>query len=179
MRGRRMRQRFGKGASARGVNVGGPRPELRSVRDVVGDPVAALERKTILGVLDAFYAAHNRHSPAPAGELYASDGVHCEVSQRRERRGREEIRRGLETFLTAFPDARWEPRTCTLAPGRAAVSYVLTGSPPRALGEISPTGQRLDLEGVHIFGISGRGIEQVKDYWDSTTFISQMRSPTP
>jgi steroid delta-isomerase-like uncharacterized protein len=168
-------QRLDKGAAVAAMSVGDPRPHHNSVRDVLGEPVTASERSAILGVLDAFYHAHNTHSPALAGALYASEGVHREVADRRERNGREEIQRGLETFLTAFPDARWEPCTCTLAPGRAAVSYVLTGSLRCALGEISPTGQRLELEGVHVFWIGGLGIEQVKDYWDAGTFISQMR----
>ena len=135
------------------------------------------DRAAIAERLDAFYRSYNEHSPASAGELYASGAVHREVAQPRERRGREEIERGLEAFLTAFPDARWEPRTCTLAPGQAAVSYALSGSLQEPLGPIAAAGQRLELDGVHVFWIGAAGIERVEDYWDAATFMAQMRSP--
>ena len=159
------------------MSPNGRRPAHKRVCAVLGEPLTTTDRAAIAGVLDAFYDAYNTHSPASVGELYASDGVHWEVAQGRGRSGREEIQQGLETFLTAFPDARWEPRTCTLAPGQAAVSYTLTGSLQDALGAIAPTGQQLDLDGVHIFWIGEAGIERVADYWDAATFMSQMRTP--
>jgi steroid delta-isomerase-like uncharacterized protein len=156
----------------------GRRPAIKRVCTVLSEPpLRTTERADIVSVLEAFYDAHNTHSPASAGELYASDCVHWEVAQGRGRTGRDEIRQGLETFLTAFPDACWEPRTCTLAPGQAAVSYTLTGSLQEALGGISPTGQRLELAGVHIFWIGDGRIERVEDYWDAASFMSQMRKP--
>lgn len=147
------------------------------MRAVVGEPLTMSERAAIVGVLEAFYDAYNAHSPASAGELYASNGEHWEVAQRRGRCGHGEIQQGLASFLTAFPDARWEPRTCTLAPGLVAVSYMLTGSLEGALGGIAPTRQRVDLEGVRIFWIGEDGIDRVEDYWDVATFMSQLREP--
>jgi steroid delta-isomerase-like uncharacterized protein len=159
------------------MSPNGRRPAHKPVGAVLGEPLTMTERAAIVGVLDAFYDAYNAHSPVSAGELYASNGVHWEVAQGRGRRGREEIQQGLETFLAAFPDARWQPRSCTLAAGQAAVSYLLTGSLQDGLGGIAPTGQQLDLEGVHIFLIGEAGIVRLEDYWDAATFMSQMRQP--
>jgi hypothetical protein len=52
---------------------------------------------------------------------------------------------------------------------------MLTGSLQGVLGGVAPAGQRLDLEGVHVFWLGEGGIERVEDYWDAATFMSQMR----
>lgn len=68
--------------------------------------------KIILGrlerLLTALYDAYNRHSSADATVLYLPEGRHVEIAQGSERRGRQAIRKGLERFFEAFPDARWE-----------------------------------------------------------------------
>ena len=131
--------------------------------------------RPVEALLDALYGAYNEHRPAEAAALYRPDGRHVEIAQGNERSGREAIREGLERFFEAFPDARWETRERIVAGNLAAVTYLLTGSLQGRLGPFEPSGQRLELRGVHVFRTVDGLIEVCEDYWDSGTFGRQMR----
>jgi hypothetical protein len=125
-------------------------------------------------VLDRFYAAYNAHNPVAAALLYVSDGTHAEASPKRGRRGRQAIAEGLEGLMAAFPDARWSVRRRIVAGSQAAVHYVLTGTLGKPLGPYEARGQRLALEGVHLFTFGPEGIVETRDFWDGSAFHRQM-----
>ncbi len=127
-------------------------------------------------LVDSLYAAYNRHDPAAAAALYAPDGRHVEIAQGSERTGPDAIREGLEHFLRAFPDVRWEERLRIASGERAAVAYVLTGTLQGRLGPFEPSGQRLELRGVHVVAASAGAIALCEDYWDAGTFGRQMKA---
>jgi steroid delta-isomerase-like uncharacterized protein len=126
-------------------------------------------------VAEAWCGAYNAHDVQRVASLYAVDGRHVEVAQGRAAEGREEIRQGLDAFLTAFPDAHWaQDQVIAMATG-AAIAYTLTGSLQRQLGPFDAHRQELELRGVHLLQLSGPQIVESRDYWDSATFARQMR----
>jgi hypothetical protein len=127
-------------------------------------------------VVSGLYAAYNAGDADAASALYAPTGRHLEVATGRRGEGPAEIGAGLAGFLRAFPDAHWEERVRVLADGRAAVSYLLTGTLQDRLGPFEPAGQSLELRGVHVLDIGPQGIEFCEDYWDAATFGRQMQS---
>lgn len=132
--------------------------------------------------MQELYDAYNRHDPGRVAALYAAQGTHEDVAQSRVATGPEAVRAGLEHFLAAFPDARWEPERIVGEGSRATAAYRLTGTLRGPLGPLRPEGQRLDLRGVHVLQTAHDGrIERTVDYWDGATFARQMagRSSAP
>jgi steroid delta-isomerase-like uncharacterized protein len=128
-------------------------------------------------VVAALYAAYDARDPEAAAALYAEDGCHREIASGSERTGRDAIRDGFAGFLAAFPDARWGRRSVIVGDGEAAVTYVLTGTLHGHLGPFEPSGQRLELRGVHVIRAPDGLIKRCEDYWDAGSFGRQMRSP--
>ena len=87
---------------------------------------------------------------------------------------RQAIAEGLEGLMAAFPDARWSVRRRIVAGSQAAVHYVLTGTLATSLGAYEARGQRLTLEGVHLFTFGPEGIVDTRDFWDGSAFHRQM-----
>ena len=129
----------------------------------------------IENLVSALYAAYNAADADVAAGLYAPAGRHLEMATGSQRAGRIEVRDGLAVFLAAFADARWEERVRVVAEGRAAVSYLLTGTLHTRLGPFEPDGQRLELPGIHLLQFSAEGIVRCEDYWDAATFGRQMK----
>jgi steroid delta-isomerase-like uncharacterized protein len=123
------------------------------------------------------HAAYNRHDAAGAARLYAPRGTHEDVPQARVAEAPEAVLEGLERFFAAFPDAHWATEGVTGTGDEAAAAYRLTGTLTGSLGPFVPTGQRLDLRGVHVVQTDERGrIRRSTDYWDAATFARQMRA---
>ena len=136
-----------------------------------GDATAGGTRELV----ERFYAAYNAHRPGDAAALYTASGSHVEVAQNRVGEGRDAVRGGLEHFLTCFPDAHWQPEQVVVGETGAAVTYRLTGTLQAQLGPFQPLGQRLDLQGVHVFTVEDGAISRTADYWDSGAFGRQMK----
>lgn len=126
-------------------------------------------------VVRALYHAYNTTDAAAASALYAPDGCHLEVATGSRREGPEAVRQGLTGLLEAFPDARWTERARVVSDGRAAITYVLTGTLRARFGPFEPDGQRLELNGVHVLRVGAEGIACCEDYWDASTFGRQMQ----
>src|SRR4051812_40335284 len=110
-----------------------------------------------------YLEAHNAHDTAAVGALYAAEGTHREVATGQLKSGPDSIAAGLASFLTAFPDARWDHGPPVIARGRAAVPYRLTGSLQEQLGPFAPVGQILELEGLILIEVGAVGIVSTTD----------------
>jgi steroid delta-isomerase-like uncharacterized protein len=128
----------------------------------------------IVEIVAAFYAAYSAHDADAAAKLYAEDARHEEVATGNASVGRNEIARGLAAFFEAFPDAQWDTEDPFLRGDGAAIPYTLRGTLRRQFGPFSPSGQRLELRGLHVLAIRGGRIARSADYWDSSTFARQM-----
>jgi flavin reductase ActVB len=123
----------------------------------------------------ALYEAYNRHDALAAVQLYVETGTHEDVAQGRVAEGSEAIRRGLERFFAAFPDARWRDVRVLGHGDRATASYTLTGTLQQQLGPFEAAGQRLSLSGVLAVETQGAGqIAHSVDYWNGDEFARQM-----
>ncbi|MHA6795694.1 ester cyclase [Pseudonocardia bannensis] len=127
-----------------------------------------------MSLADRLYQAYRSRDINRVSDLYAPGGWHREVATGRVSRGREAIGRGLQSFLEAFPDARWEAEAIIVDDSREAVPYRLTGTLSKRLGGFQPRGQILDLRGVHVLGSIDDQIAWSEDYWDAETFRRQM-----
>jgi steroid delta-isomerase-like uncharacterized protein len=125
-------------------------------------------------------AAYNDHDARAASMLYRPDGEHHEVANGSTRSGREDLRASLEVFLRAFPDAHWAIEATAVDSPRSVVTYRLTGALTAALGPFEARGQRLDIRGVMVALTDPEAmIARTEDYWDSSTFVRQMRDLEP
>jgi steroid delta-isomerase-like uncharacterized protein len=127
-------------------------------------------------VVEALYAAYNEQRTGDAAALYAPDARHEEIATAQVKEGRGPIQAGLEQFLRAFPDARWQLTHLVTDDVSAAATYILTGTLSEPLGPLEPRGQQLELRGVHVLRLGPLGIENIEDYWDASTFGRQMAS---
>jgi steroid delta-isomerase-like uncharacterized protein len=130
------------------------------------------------GLVERFYEAYNRHDIHAVREMYARHAVHHEVPQGRRGEGRDAIVAGFGHFLSAFPDARWEPTWRVVQDDSAAVAYRLTGTLGATLGPFTTLGRALDIEGVHLLEARDGALVATADYWDSATFARQMQGGT-
>jgi steroid delta-isomerase-like uncharacterized protein len=125
----------------------------------------------------ALSSAYNDHDAVAASALYSDDGEHHEIAQGSVRRGRQVLRESLTGFLQAFADAHREVEGAAVDSRWSAAPYRLTGTLAAPLGPFEPNGQALDIRGVLVVQLDGDGrlITASSDYWDSATFIRQMR----
>ena len=126
------------------------------------------------GLIHRFYAGYNSHDASAVARLYAVNGGHADAVAEKRKAGRDAIQTGLAGLFEAFPDANWHIRKTIVGEGLAAVQYLLTGTLMRSFGPYSSRGQRLELEGVHVFEFSGDHIAETRDFWDSGVFHRQM-----
>lgn len=124
-------------------------------------------------VVDAFYAAYNRHDAGAAAALYASGGRHIEASNGKAREGQAELVAGLERFFGMLEGLRFEEVKRIHAGNSVLVDYVMHGAMTRDLGPMKARGQAIALPGVHVFVFEGDQIATTTDYWDPAEFGRQ------
>lgn len=125
-------------------------------------------------VAAALFGAYNKGDIDAVAGLYREDAVHIEVADRRSKMGRRSIRAGLEFFMAAFPDAKWNIVDVIADADRAAVTYNLSGSLSMKFGPYVARGQRLSVDGVMILHTAGEQITRSADYWDPGTLAKQL-----
>ncbi len=127
-------------------------------------------------ILDALYAAYNRHDADAVAALYSADGEHEDVAFGRPKRGPDAIADGLRFFFAAFPDARWEISDRVAQDGRAVARYVLTGTLESDMGPFKAAGQRIEIRGVQVLETEAGRIRRSEDFWDGATFERQVKT---
>lgn len=134
------------------------------------------ETQTIRKLVAGLFQAYNTGDAERAAAIYGEEATHAEAALQRRSTGRDAIRKGLERFFAMFPDARWDVHRVIADEHAAAVTYRLTGSLHRDLGQIPGNGQPLDIEGVLIATTADGQILTTTDYWDAQTFMKQMQA---
>ncbi len=127
-------------------------------------------------VVDAFYAAYNRHDADAAAALYSMDGRHDEIAMGNSRSGREALRDGLSCFFKMLPDVQWTPRSSVRSADHIAVFYHMTGTfTPRPTKDSRlPAAKQVALDGMHLLKLAGDEIVLTQDYWDKDQFLAQI-----
>ncbi|TNE66050.1 nuclear transport factor 2 family protein [Celeribacter ethanolicus] len=127
-------------------------------------------------LIDAFYAAYNRHDAEAATRLYATEGRHDEIAMGKSRTGHEALRDGLTGFFNMLPDVTWTPHQTVRSADHIAVFYHMTGTfTPRPSDKApDPAPKPVALDGMHLFQRAGDEIVRTQDYWDKDAFLAQI-----
>jgi steroid delta-isomerase-like uncharacterized protein len=125
-------------------------------------------------ILEALFQAYDAHDLERVASLYAADAIHVDIAAGRPKQGRDRIARGLASFFSGFPDARWAASATATGGGRAFGQYVVTGTLQRDLWSFNAFGQQLQLGGVLVLHCVNGLITRSEDYWDAGTFRRQM-----
>ncbi|MDS0299571.1 ester cyclase [Halogeometricum sp. S1BR25-6] len=116
----------------------------------------------------------NDHRVETAPEYVHENCVLYDPTQPRPIRGREAFARYLRDTFTAFPDLRVELHEM-LAEGDTVVAhYTLTGTHEGPFGRISPTGRRIELEGMSMVRYVDGRIAEERAFVDSATLRRQL-----
>lgn len=126
-------------------------------------------------LVDAFFAAYDRHDVEALSDVYAAEAIHREAALGRTTTGRVEILRGLENLIAAFPDASWSDRRQLVTPTAAAISYRFEGTLALPMAGVPPVGQRVSLPGLMVLEIKAGAVTASSDHWDVGAFLEQLR----
>jgi steroid delta-isomerase-like uncharacterized protein len=127
-------------------------------------------------IVDAFYRAYNDHDAEAAVELYTEGGRHEEIAFGSERRGAEDLSKGLSGLFSMMPDVHWRERERIRSAANIAILYEMTGtfSPRPKEGLEPPSARAVSLSGLHVLEITDGRISVSRDYWDKAEFLAQI-----
>jgi steroid delta-isomerase-like uncharacterized protein len=108
---------------------------------------ALMKDAVSIAFLDDFAAAWNRHDTDAILSMMTEDCV-FEASRGPDVKGtvytgQGEVRRGIEEFFAAFPDARWNGPRHFIAGDRGISEWVFTAT--------GPDGARVEIQGCDVF----------------------------
>jgi steroid delta-isomerase-like uncharacterized protein len=125
---------------------------------------------------------HSLHEIWNTGNLELIDRVYAPdflahwpaSSEVPERRGIEGIRFGVTRIRTAFPD--WHERVLDVfgSADKVASRYVSTGTHQGTFWGIAPTGRRIEIEEISIFGIAGGRVAEQWCMFDELARLQQL-----
>ncbi len=123
--------------------------------------------------------AFNKHDARAAAAHYAQDSVAYDPFYPEPLKGRAAIEKDTADFFRAFPDLRVEVINIFEKGDRAAGEIKMTGtnSGPMAtpMGEVPPTGKRIDLRGVFVGRLNAENlIVEERRYYDTGTMMKQL-----
>lgn len=129
--------------------------------------------------LQDYANAWNTHNVDKVVEFYAEDAELVDAATGQTQRGKEEIRRNVQSFLKAFPDVNGAAATVVESSNKFAAVYHVSGkhSGPWALGgrEIPATNKKADYKlGVFIETDGNGKIKREIDIADTATIIQQL-----
>ncbi|MET4291173.1 steroid delta-isomerase-like uncharacterized protein [Bradyrhizobium sp. LB8.2] len=106
--------------------------------------------------------------------LFAEGALYRDVALDKSFRGRDAIKTFFEGTFVTFPDFKMDVGFCAVTAETAAGEWVMSGT---FLGESfgqAPTGKSFRIEGCCFMRISGGRIIEHRDYWNPTTFNTQV-----
>jgi steroid delta-isomerase-like uncharacterized protein len=123
--------------------------------------------------------AFNKHDTRAVAAHYAQDCVAYDPFYPQPLKGRAAIEKDAGDFFRAFPDLRFEVINLFEKGDRAAGEVKMTGtnSGPLAtpMGEVPPTGKRIDLRGALVGRINAENlIVEERRYYDTGTMMKQL-----
>ena len=91
-----------------------------------------------------------------------------------ELRGIEQIREMIEGYFAAFPDLRMTVEQRVVEGDLISTRWSLTGTHDGPLGEIAPTGKRIDISGQIIMRFEGAKIAEEWELLDEMAMLKQV-----
>ncbi len=133
------------------------------------------ERAVVRSLFDAF----NEGDLDRAVRLVSDDFELLDVAAGQTFQGPEGCRRWLETFRTAFPDARADLVNLFAEGSRVATEHVGRGTHTGAFvtpsGTIPATGRSIELRFAELFELSDGKIGRMHAYYDAATMMRQLQ----
>ena len=123
--------------------------------------------------------AFNKHDARAVAANYAQDSVAYDPFYPEPLKGRAAIEKDAADFFRAFPDIHFEVINLFDKGDRAAGEVKMTGtnSGPLAtpMGEVPPTGKRIDLRGALVGRLNAENlIVEERRYYDTGTMMKQL-----
>jgi len=94
--------------------------------------------------------------------------------ERGQLQGEDELRGLLATYRRAFPDHTYEILDLLEDGDKVAMRWRVKGTHTWPLGDLSPTGKSIEIEGFAISRIANGRIQQVWHQWDNMGFMKQL-----
>jgi steroid delta-isomerase-like uncharacterized protein len=80
----------------------------------------------------------------------------------------------VDTYMNAFPDAQCKVEEVIADGDRVAVRWTATGTNTGSLGQMAPTGKKVNIGGVDIYRFADGKIQEIRILWDAMTFANQL-----
>ncbi len=130
-------------------------------------------------VTKKFVDAINRHDPNAVANVYANDCVVHDPFYPAPLVGRDAVKEDAAAFIRAFPDLRFELLNLAekgeVGAGEIRITGTNTGPLATPMGEIPPTGKRMDLRGASFLRIGGQDlIVEERRYYDTGVLMRQL-----
>ncbi|WP_435151833.1 ester cyclase [Haladaptatus sp. DFWS20] len=107
-------------------------------------------------------------------DLLADDFVAHESGQPEPIRGREEFKRTVELYRSAFPDLEFTIHDMVAEGDRVAVHWTASGAHDGELMGIEPTGKRVENEGMEFDRVKDGKIVEAHVVWDALGMLRQL-----
>jgi steroid delta-isomerase-like uncharacterized protein len=127
-------------------------------------------------ITEQFITAINRHDLDAAAATYAEDTVAYDPMYPTPLTGRDAIREDFAATLRAFPDVRFEVLELLEQGDVGTAEMLLTGTNTGPLttpmGEMPPTGKRVELKGAVYIRMDDRGlVAEERRYYDTGSLM--------
>jgi steroid delta-isomerase-like uncharacterized protein len=103
-------------------------------------------------------AGHRYHDPSHRGTPDGPDG----------------IKQVTAAYHKAYPDAHWTVESMVTAGDTVVVRWTGRGTHNGPLGNMAPTGKRVEVPGICMFRIAGGKIAESWNYWDTYGMMAQL-----
>jgi ketosteroid isomerase-like protein len=129
-------------------------------------------------VLKDMYDAVSKHDIERALSCFHNDGEFKNIAFNETFKGREQIKKMMESWLTAFPDLKLETAnilgTGDWAVGELTVDGTHKGKFRTPAGELAPTNKHVRAPSCDVARIANGKIVSIRCYLESGTFLSQL-----
>jgi steroid delta-isomerase-like uncharacterized protein len=142
------------------------RSNIQAKEEVMATAVTTLAEQLV--------GAWNTHDPERVIGLLTEDHVYEDVALAAVNHGAAETRQFFQGAYGAFPDIHFDLTGATVAGGRAAMEWTMTGTHNGDMPGLPATGKSFMVRGVTVFETGGDRIRVVRDYWDFTTLLRQV-----
>lgn len=130
-----------------------------------------------LQTVTAYLGAWNAHDAAKAAALFAPGVTYYDASVGTPVTGAQEAKaKVIDAFLTAVPDAAWQPVGTPLAQGdQVAFEWTFKGTNTGPWSDgTKATGKPVDLHGMSMFTVTDGHITAQSDYYDALGFYKSL-----
>jgi steroid delta-isomerase-like uncharacterized protein len=133
-----------------------------AVTQLAGPPAPPDVRQTAVALLDAW----NSHDLSRITALYAPDYEGTDVGWPSPRHGPEQVCRGWQRYLAAFPDLQFSLDEIVADDEHVAIGWTASGTHEGLLMNIPPTRRRITVRGASLCRFVNGQLKRAVHVWD-------------